>query len=103
MQGFKRRFLCYMSLTRGFMKAYWFVRCNLRRRRFALDAPSTRVKRGRIRRSDIGVFLERSFVLYVPSTRVHESVPVRPARLSKEDCLWERTGSSGLTPKREFA
>ena len=57
--------------------------------------------KGRIRRSDIGVFpkrgcvlyvpstrVKRSCVLYVPSTSVHESIPVRPAWLSKKEIFY---------------
>ena len=32
--------------------------------------------------------VKRSCVLYVPSTRVHESIPVRPTWLSKKDIFY---------------
>ena len=46
---------------------------------------------------------KKSCVLYVPSTRVHESIPVGPVWLSREEIFYgECTGVSGLTPKGEF-
>src|SRR5204863_4213 len=54
--------LCYMSLTQGCKRV---VACHMS---LAQGLGS------RIRRSDIGVFSRRSCALYVPSTRVQEIV-----------------------------
>ena len=49
-----------------------------------------------------GTRVKGDFVLYVPSTRVHESVPVGLVAFDIGGFRWECTGMSGLTPKREF-
>ena len=74
---FPRRVACYTSLALGL--------------------------KDRIRRSDIEVFPKRSFVIYVPSTRVHESVPVRLEWLAKKMIFYGSVPvCSVLLPRREF-